>query len=260
MGFRQDLFSKSLQINQSINNFNVTCRKCSQPMRAYETVISYSYKVQKQYLEDLSIIGDRKIGSRGGGEWIFLKFFYMNLDLCMHINTISWQWILRYINIFKYHPSSAVYIVLKSCHPWGLWVVSEPDPRKNQKEGLGDRLGRKYTLCPECRCPSDAWVHDCMPTRVYWKYKPQTASTVKETEKGKQDLLGREVVGAQISFYWAYGRLEVPEIMWVRTNNYKFHTFRSVHFHLSLSPRPSFRFSEGLVPRLRLWVGGRQII
>jgi len=38
--------------------------------------------------------------------------------------------------------------------------------------------------------------------------------------------------------------------MWVRTNNYKFHTFRSVHFHLSLSPRPSFRFSEGRVPRL----------
>jgi len=50
---------------QSINNFNVTCRKCSQPMRAYETVISYSYKVhkqKKQYLEDLFIIGDRNIG------------------------------------------------------------------------------------------------------------------------------------------------------------------------------------------------------
>jgi len=34
----------------------------------------------------------------------------------------------------------------------------------------------------------------------------------KETEN-KQDLLVREVVGAQINFYWAYGRLEVPEIM-----------------------------------------------
>ena len=36
-----------------------------------------------------------------------------------------------------------------------------------------------------------------------------------ETEN-KQDLLAREVVGAQISFYWAYGRLEVPDKMWVR--------------------------------------------
>jgi len=36
----------------------------------------------------------------------------------------------------------------------------------------------------------------------------------KETEN-KQDLLAREVVGAQISFYWAYGWLEVPEIVWV---------------------------------------------
>jgi len=35
-----------------------------------------------------------------------------------------------------------------------------------------------------------------------------------ETEN-KQDLLAREVVGAQISFYLAYGRLEVPEKMWV---------------------------------------------
>ena len=30
-------------------------------------------------------------------------------------------------------------------------VVSEPDPRKNRKEGLGDRLGRKCTLRPEYR-------------------------------------------------------------------------------------------------------------
>jgi len=60
----------------------------------------------------------------------------------------------------------------------------------------------------------------------------------------------REVVGALISSYWANGRLEVPEIKWVRTNNYKFHTFGSVHFNPSLSPRPSFRFSKDLVPRL----------
>jgi len=53
-----------------------------------------------------------------------------------------------------------------------------------------------------------------------------------------------------ISSYWAHGQLEVPEIKWVRTNNYKFHTFRLVHFDLSLSPRPSFWFSKGQVPRL----------
>jgi len=41
-----------------------------------------------------------------------------------------------------------------------------------------------------------------------------------------------------------------PEIKWVRTNNYKFHTFHLVHFRLSLSPRPSFQISEGLVLRL----------
>ena len=38
-------------------------------------------------------------------------------------------------------------------------------------------------------------VHDCMPTRVYWKYKPQPASTV-QGDRNKQDLLVREVVGA----------------------------------------------------------------
>jgi len=82
-----------------------------------------------------------------------------------------------------------------------------------------------------------------------WNTNRKPLVQFKETEK-KQDLLAREVVGAQISFYWAYRWLEVPEIMWVQTNNYKFHAFRLVHFHLSLSPRPSFRFSEGLVPRL----------
>ena len=40
-------------------------------------------------------------------------------------------------------------------------LVSEPDPRKNRKEGLGDRLGRKCTLRPECRRASD-----CMPMRA----------------------------------------------------------------------------------------------
>jgi len=52
----------------------------------------------------------------------------------------------------------------------------------------------------------------------------------RETEN-RQDLLAREVVGTQISFYWAYRWLEVPEIMWVRTNNYKFHPFHSFYIH-----------------------------
>ena len=61
-------------------------------MRAYETVISYSYKVHKQkklYLEDLFIIGDRKIGNRKGGEWIFFFFCcyskHKSLGIKLHI-------------------------------------------------------------------------------------------------------------------------------------------------------------------------------
>jgi len=57
-------------------------------------------------------------------------------------------------------------------------------------------------------------VHDCMPMRVYWKYKPQTASTV-QGDKKLAGSAGERSFGAQISFYWAYGWLEVPEIMWV---------------------------------------------
>jgi len=41
-------------------------------------------------------------------------------------------------------------------------VVSEPDPRKNRKEGLGDRLGRKCTLRPECRRASDWFMIACL--------------------------------------------------------------------------------------------------
>ena len=94
-------------------------------------------------------------------------------------------------------------------------------------------------------------IHDCMPMRIYLKYKSQPTSRVQN----KWDLLAREVVGALISSYWAHGRLEVPEIKWVRTNNYKFHTFHSVHIDPSLSLRPSFRFSKGLVPRLGVYWG-----
>jgi len=78
---------------------------------------------------------------------------------------------------------------------------------------------------------------------------------LKEMEN-KWDLLVRDVVGAQLSSYWANGRLEVPEIKWLQTNNYKFCTFCSVHFDPGLSPRPSFRFFKGLVPRLPTKIHG----
>ena len=116
---------------------------------------------------------------------------------------------------------------------------------KSDKEGSGRSAGTEvYTA----RRTFDWFMIACQRAFIgNTNCKPLVQ--FKET-KNKQDLLVREVVGAQISFYWAYRRLEVPEIMWVRTNNYKFHTFRSVHFHLSLSPIPSFRFSKGLVPRV----------
>jgi len=71
--------------------------------------------------------------------------------------------------------------------------------------------------------------------------------------ENKWDLLVREVVGAQISPYWAHGRLEVPEMKWVRTNN-----TNSIHSAQYTStpaylPDPPSDFSEGLVPRLNLY-------
>jgi len=93
----------------------------------------------------------------------------------------------------------------------GNTVVSEPDPRKNQKEGMGDRLGQKCTVCPECRHTSGWFI---IATRICWKYKPQPASTVRGN-RNKQDLPVREVIGAQISCYWAHKWLEVPEVKWV---------------------------------------------
>ena len=81
-----------------------------------------------------------------------------------------------------------------------LLLVSEPDPRKIRKVGLGDRLGRKCILRPECRRASDWFMSACQRER-------NPIVQFKETE-----LQAREVVGAQISFHWAHGRLEVPEI------------------------------------------------
>ena len=42
------------------------------------------------------------------------------------------------------------------------YLVSEPDPWKNQKEGLGDRLERKCTPHPECRYASDWFMIACL--------------------------------------------------------------------------------------------------
>ena len=43
-----------------------------------------------------------------------------------------------------------------------MFSVSEPDPQKNQKDGLGDRLGRKRTMHPECRHASDWFMIACL--------------------------------------------------------------------------------------------------
>jgi len=115
-----------------------------------------------------------------------------------------------------------------------LILFSEPDPRKNWKGVPGDRLGWMCTS-PECRRASDWFMIACL--RVFIGNKNRNPLVQLKETKNKWDLLAREVVGAQISSYWAHGWLETK---WVRTNNYEFHTFRSVHFHLSLSPRPSF--------------------
>jgi len=80
------------------------------------------------------------------------------------------------ISIFMKQPWSTVtvFVAQKKLSVWGsnlqpwrysmtlyhtetipVQLVSEPDPRKNRKGGLGDRLGRKCTLCPECRLACD---------------------------------------------------------------------------------------------------------
>ena len=46
------------------------------------------------------------------------------------------------------------------------FLVSEPDPQKNQKEDLGDRLGRKRTMHPECRRASDWFMIACLRTFI----------------------------------------------------------------------------------------------
>ena len=95
----------------------------------------------------------------------------------------------------------------------GLELVSEPDPWKNRKDGLRDRLGQKCTMRPECRRASDWFVIACLCAFI-GNTNRNPLVQFKET-KNKRDLLVREVVGAHISSYWVNGQLEVPEIKWV---------------------------------------------
>ena len=75
-------------------------------------------------------------------------------------------------------------------------MVSEPDTQKNLKKGLEDRLGLKCTG-PECRHASNWFMIACL--HVFIRNKNcNPLVQFKETEN-KQNLLAREVVGAQIS-------------------------------------------------------------
>ena len=58
------------------------------------------------------------------------------------------------------------------------YLVLEPDHCKNRKEGLGDRLGRKCTVCLECRCTSDCFI--MASTRAF--NGTTNCNTLKETE------------------------------------------------------------------------------
>ena len=87
------------------------------------------------------------------------------------------------------------------------FLVSEPDPQKNWKEGLGNRLGWKCTVCLECKRTSNWFMIARLHTFI-GNTNRNLLVQFKETEN-KQDLLAREVVGAQISSYWAHGQLEV---------------------------------------------------
>jgi len=60
-------------------------------------------------------------------------------------------------------------------------------------------------MCPECRHTSDCFVIACLHTFI-GNTNCNPLVQVKEAEN-KQDLLVREVVGGQISSYWAHGQL-----------------------------------------------------
>ena len=82
-------------------------------------------------------------------------------------------------------------------------------PLENWNEGLGDRLGRKCTVHPECWHASDWSMIACLRAFI-GNTNCNPLVQFKETEN-KWDLLAR-VVGTQISSYWAHGQIEVPQI------------------------------------------------
>jgi len=77
-------------------------------------------------------------------------------------------------------------------------------------------------------------VHDCMPTCIYWKYKPQPVSIV-------QEFITRRLVLDIVQ-----GDGEVPEIKWVQINSIHSTQYTSTTAYLPDPPD----FSKGLVPRL----------
>ena len=65
-------------------------------------------------------------------------------------------------------------------------------PMENRKEGLGDRLGWKCTLRPECRRASNWFMIACLCTFI-GNTNCNSLVQFKKTEN-KRDLLAREVV------------------------------------------------------------------
>ena len=91
-----------------------------------------------------------------------------------------------------------------------------PERQKGGRIGGGGEGGRgevkeeERGMSPECRCASEWFMIACLRMFIGNTTRNPLVQ-IKETEN-KRDLLAREVVGAQISFYWAHGWLEVPEI------------------------------------------------
>ena len=63
-------------------------------------------------------------------------------------------------------------------------LVSEPDPQKNQEEGLGDRLGWKCTVRLECRRAYDWFIIACLCAFIgNTNHNPQLTSILQGDRK-----------------------------------------------------------------------------
>ena len=110
-------------------------------------------------------------------------------------------------------------------------------PSEKSERGSGRQAGQKCTMHPECRRTSDWFMIACLHAfigntnhKLQVQLKEAKISGICQQESLEHSLA---LIGPTDSQKW------------VQTNNYKFHTFCSVHFHPSLSPRPSFRFFRG---------------